>query len=97
MTGLLDDNLTLPYEPDRARQLQHTHPGMASWADPNIGHCCRECRFWGREPYKRNGLGLVPRGCAKASALFGGKITPAVPHHAFACRFFEAGKDRPKP
>jgi hypothetical protein len=64
-----------------------TVPGQASWA---VGpQTCRECVSWsncGRS--SKPGVALKPRACEKFRQLTG-KIGPAIPHNARACRFFE--------
>src|ERR1700733_3126630 len=100
MVGLLSClsvNLTIPYTDERRQQIEHTHEWMASCADPSSGKSCRECRFWGRKTFDYEGFPprLAPKRCYKATSLMRGKLLPAVPFNAFACRFFEPGENRP--
>ena len=93
----LSSHLTQPYDDARKLQIESTYQGMASWADPTTGKSCRECRFWGRKSFDYDGFPpkLAPKRCYKASGLMRGKLLPTVPFNAYACRFFEAGENRP--
>lgn len=96
MTGLLKENLTAPYSREMKLKIEKTHEGVASWADPSIGHSCRECTFWGRKTFDRDNHGVLkPKRCYKRVAMQRGVLSDPVPHNAFACRMFERGDNRP--
>jgi hypothetical protein len=74
-----------------------TYVGMAHIAGTGpSGSTCRECRFWMSRGMwrKKPGFGNVPEPqdapCRKARSLMMRSNTPAFPHNAEACRFFDA-------
>jgi hypothetical protein len=90
--------------PEHEVRQRQTYAGMATWAATGpTGMTCRECRHWsgcGRESGRYASAGLMgaplkPRPCAKFATLMNGKIGPAVPHSADACRFLEPNPDPP--
>ncbi len=93
-------NLTGGFDQETLARLSQTFPGMASWALPESGKACYQCRFWGSrktfnyEPTKNT---LAPQGCRKFSDFSHGYKGALVPFNAYACRYFEANKNAPTP
>ena len=79
-------------DPQQDERQRLAHPGQANWAEPAIGHTCRECTYWGDAGNKQSGRvtrGVPrPRRCEKYSQLMDGRRGARVPHDAKACRFF---------
>jgi hypothetical protein len=99
--------LTGPYfidshAPEMAEQIRRTHVGQASWAGTGPpGETCATCKFYGCWKQVRDAAGNV----TKTAFLAGrcdmfrklvGKIGPAVPSNAPACRYF-APKEQSNP
>ncbi|HEY1888462.1 MAG TPA: hypothetical protein VGG86_20835 [Roseiarcus sp.] len=60
-----------------------THPGQAHFAVDGV-HTCRECEHWASKGQRDKARLLKPAQCLKAP-----KEYPAIPHQAWACRYFE--------
>ena len=86
-------HLTQGYAPDFAKILQQTHAGQAAFASGPLGATCAMCMCYGCWKQIRNAAGEVidtrhvNGACAKLKELTG-KIGPAVPSNAPACRYF---------
>jgi hypothetical protein len=86
-------HLTSGYAPDVAKIHQQTHPGQAHFANGPLGATCAMCVHYGCWKQKRNasgevvGTSRVQAACAKFKELTG-RIGPAVPPEAAACRYF---------
>jgi hypothetical protein len=80
----MPDHLTADPRDARAHR---THPGQASWAEPETSRACGECVFWNGAGAKVGASSLKPRRCEKYTWLTdsGGA---RVPSYAIACRFF---------
>jgi hypothetical protein len=88
-------HLTQGYPDQVASQMRKTHTGMASWAAAGpFGATCGECKHYGCWKQTRDANGKVVKTTFLSSrcAMFRqltGKIGPAVPADAEACRHFK--------
>ena len=97
-TGFLTDG----HAPEVAKQIRCTHIGQAAWAGGGPSDAtCSTCKFYGCWKQVRDAAGDV----TKTAFLAGrcdmfrklvGKIGPAVPSNAPACRYF-APKEQSNP
>src|SRR5262249_8315878 len=88
-------HLTAGHEPELARQISRTVPGMAHWAGSGpFGATCRECAAYGYWPHIRNEAGAIvttkfrKKSCRKLHELTG-KHGPTIPERTEACRHFQ--------
>lgn len=70
-----------------------TYPGQAHFA---VGpQTCRECEHWANQKGERDRRRLLkPARCMKAALLSPAKLQEA-PHHAKACKYFQAAANPP--
>jgi hypothetical protein len=89
-------SLTAGYAPEIEHQLRTSYVGMAHFANSGpFGRVCGECIHYGCWIQHRSASGDIIKtthvrgACAKFRELTG-KLGPAVPASASACRYFEA-------
>ena len=99
--------LTGPYfidshAPEMAQQIRRTHVGQASWAGTGPpGETCATCKFYGCWKQVRDAAGNVTKTAhlldrCDAFQKLTGKIGPAVPPNAQACKhFIHKGQSNP--
>jgi hypothetical protein len=91
-------HLTQGYRADIAKTMQQTHKGQAHFANGPLGATCAMCIHYGCWKQIRNASGEVVNtsrvqgACAKYKELTG-KIGPAVPANASACKYFLRKKE----
>jgi hypothetical protein len=81
-------NLTAP-DPDFARLVRNTPPGMAYWAGTGPhGQTCKSCAHFGEIPSETR-TGLVHRDrCALYQKQSDGHVGPKLPPNTPACKYF---------
>jgi hypothetical protein len=92
-------HLTSGYTPAFAAIVRQTHAGMAHFADGPLGAVCADCVFYGAWKRIKNASGEIVdtkrvRGACDKYRQLTGKLGPAVPSDAPACKYFvrkEAG------
>jgi hypothetical protein len=92
-------HLTEGHRADIAKAIGKSHAGMAHFADTGpFGATCAMCVHYGCWKQIRNASGevvqtsRVQEACAKYKELTG-KIGPAVPANASACKYFSRKKE----
>ena len=93
-------HLTPLFTPETERAIRKTYPGQASWAGEGpFATTCGDCKHHGcyRQIMDRHSgeikrTAKIQQACAEYRRLTG-KVGPAVPKHAEACRFFERKGD----
>ena len=87
-------HLTSGYAPAFATIIRQTHEGQAHFANGFLGATCSDCVFYGAWKQIKNASGevigtkRVRDACDKYRQLMG-KLGPAVPSNAAACKYFE--------
>jgi hypothetical protein len=91
--------LTTGYAPDVAAKIKKTHAGMAYFADTGpFAATCAECEFYGAWKRKRNAAGEIigtawVNGACEKSRELTGKLGPAFPSNAAACKYLSRKKE----
>jgi hypothetical protein len=87
-------HLTPGFAPDVAKIIQQTHAGQAHFANGPLGATCNDCIFYGAWKRIKSASDeivsttRVNGACDKYRQLMG-KLGPAVPSNASACKYFE--------
>lgn len=79
-----------------AQQRADTKPGQAFWGGTGpAGKTCRSCTRWTGGDYMAGSGLLRDAACGKYTSMMNGAEGARVPHYAKACKYYEAGEERP--